>query len=102
MSGTGMRLRVVTIWRANAKLRHGKMNEHDVVRVKETVVVTPITDESPVEIQAGWEGVIVECADTHAPMVEFMKYREEPIIAHIEASNLEAIRPSKRSTSNLR
>ena len=78
------------------------MNEHDVVRVKETVLVTPITDESQVEIQAGREGVIVECADTHAPMVEFTKYREEPIIAHIESANVEVIRPSKRSTSNLR
>ena len=78
------------------------MNELDQVRVRQMVMATPITDESPVEIQAGWEGVIVECADTHAPMVEFMKYREEPIIAHIEAANLEVIRPSKRSTSNLR
>jgi hypothetical protein len=78
------------------------MNELDQVRVRQTVMSTPITDDSPVEIQAGWEGVIVECAETHAPMVEFMKYREEPIIAHIETANLEVIRPSKPSTSNLR
>jgi hypothetical protein len=77
------------------------MIELDEVRVKQTVMATPITDDSPVEIQAGWEGVIVECAETRAPMVEFMKYREEPIIAHIEASNLEVIRPSKPSMSNI-
>jgi hypothetical protein len=76
------------------------MNELDQVRVRQTVTATPITDDSPVEIQAGWEGFIVECAETHAPMVEFMKYREEPIIAHIEATNLEVIRPSKPSTFN--
>jgi hypothetical protein len=78
------------------------MNELDQVRVRQMVTATSITDGLQVEIQAGWEGVIVECAETHAPMVELMKYREEPIIAHIEATNLEVIRPSKRSTANLR
>jgi hypothetical protein len=78
------------------------MNELDAVRVKETVMATNITDGLQVEIQGGWEGVVVQCAETHAPMIEFMKYREEPIIAHIEVFDLEVIRPSKRSTSNLR
>jgi hypothetical protein len=78
------------------------MNELDQVRVRQTVMATNITDGLQIEIRAGWEGVIVECAEIHAPMVEFMKYREEPIIAHVEAANLEVIRPSKRSTSNLR
>jgi hypothetical protein len=65
------------------------MNELDQVRVRQTVTATDITDGLQIEIRGGWEGVIVECAGTHAPMVEFMKYRGEPVIAHIEATNLE-------------
>jgi hypothetical protein len=50
------------------------MNELDVVRVKETVTVTPIIDDLPVEIKAGWEGTIVAGAYTLMPMVEFNDY----------------------------
>jgi hypothetical protein len=35
------------------------MTEHDVVRVKETVMVTPNFEDDPIEIKAGWEGTIV-------------------------------------------
>ena len=69
------------------------MNELDVVRVKETVMATPITDDIPVEIKAGWTGTIGACADTHAPMVEFTEYRDEPIIVNLEATNLVVVRP---------
>jgi hypothetical protein len=71
------------------------MNELDAVRVRQTLMATPTTDYLPVEIKVGWIGTIVECADTHAPMVEFTEYREEPIIVHVEATNLEVVRPSQ-------
>jgi len=32
------------------------MNEHDVVRVKETVMATPDFEDEPIEIEAGWRG----------------------------------------------
>ena len=47
------------------------MNELDVVRVKETVLVTPWFEDNPIEIKAGWEGTIVTQADTDTPCVEF-------------------------------
>jgi hypothetical protein len=71
------------------------MNELDQVRVRETLTATDITDGLQVQIKAGWTGTIVECADTHAPMVEFTEYRQEPIIVHVEATNLEVVGPSR-------
>jgi hypothetical protein len=71
------------------------MNELDAVHVRQTVMARLITGDLQVEISAGWTGTIVECADTRAPMVEFIEYRDEPIIVHVEATNLEVIRPSK-------
>lgn len=77
------------IWeRYNSPLSQFK--ELDEVRVKTAVLVEEIIG-GKVQIQAGWEGTIVECAETHAPMIEFLNYREEPIIAHIETDNLELI-----------
>jgi hypothetical protein len=35
------------------------MNEHDVVRVKATVMATPWFEDDPIEIQSVWEGTIV-------------------------------------------
>jgi hypothetical protein len=35
------------------------MNEHDVVRVRKTVMVTPNFEDDPIEIKAGWRGAIV-------------------------------------------
>jgi hypothetical protein len=64
MSGTGMRLREVTIWRANTELSARPMNDHDVIRVKETVIATPNFEDDPIEIKAGWRGTIVAQADT--------------------------------------
>ena len=49
------------------------MNEHDVVRVKKTVVVTPNFEDDPIEIEAGWRGTIVACADTPTSCVELLK-----------------------------
>ena len=66
------------------------MNELDVVRVKETVMATPIIDDLPIEIIAGRAGTIVACADTYARMVEFIEFRDEPVI--VEATNLEVVR----------
>jgi hypothetical protein len=47
------------------------MNELDVVRVKETVMVTPNFENDPIEIKAGWRGTIVAQADTPTPCIEF-------------------------------
>ena len=73
------------------------MNEHDVVRVKETVMVTPWFEDDPIEIQAGWEGAIIAQADTDTPCIEFNeKYRGQPFVVDLDAANLKvvwAIRP---------
>ena len=73
------------------------MNEHDVVRVKETVMVTPNFENDPIEIKAGWRGTIVAQADTPTPCIEFNEeYRGEPLLVDLDVSNLEvvwAIRP---------
>jgi hypothetical protein len=61
------------------------MNELDVVRVKETVLVTPWDKDDPIEIKAGWEGTIVPC-------VEFNEeYRGEAFLVDLDATNLEVI-----------
>jgi hypothetical protein len=39
------------------------MNELDLVRVKETVAVTPNFEDDPIEIKAGWGGTIIAHAD---------------------------------------
>ena len=73
------------------------MNELDVVRVKETVMVTPNFEDDPVEIKAGWRGTIVAHADKPTPCIEFNEdYRGQPFLADLDAANLEvvwAIRP---------
>jgi hypothetical protein len=45
-------------WDASLR-RFEPMNEHDVVRVKATVMATPWFEDDPIEIQSGWEGTIV-------------------------------------------
>jgi hypothetical protein len=67
------------------------MNEHDVVRVKETVTVTPNFEDDPIEIQAGWEGTIVAHADKPTPCIEFTNYREIPILVDLDVGNLEVV-----------
>jgi hypothetical protein len=73
------------------------MNELDVVRVKETVMVTPNFEDEPIEIKAGWRGTIVAQADKPTPCVEFNeKYRGRFFLMDLDAANLEvvwAIRP---------
>jgi hypothetical protein len=49
------------------------MNEHDVVRVKETVLVTPNFEDIPIEIKAGWRGAIVAQADTPTHVLSLTK-----------------------------
>jgi hypothetical protein len=69
------------------------MNEHDVVRVKETVMAIPWFEYDPVEIQSGWQGAIVALADTPTPCIEFNeKYRGKPFLVHLDATNLEVIK----------
>ena len=67
------------------------MNEHDVVRVKETVTVTPNFEDDPIEIQAGLCGTIVAHADKAIPLIEFTNYREIPILVDLDAGNLEVV-----------
>ena len=79
------------------------MNELDVVRVKETVSATPWFEYDPIEIQSGWEGVIVALADTPTPCIEFNeKYRGEPFLVDLDATNLEVIKliPVSESIQN--
>jgi hypothetical protein len=90
-----MRMRVVSIWRANTKATRRPMNEFDVVRVKNTIRAEEMIYGSEVEIKAGWEGTIVADADTLMPMVEFTEYSDNPILANLEATNLEVIWESR-------
>jgi hypothetical protein len=73
------------------------MNELDVVRVKETVVVMPHFENEPIEIKAGWRGTIIAHADKPTPCIEFNEdYRGKPFLVDLDAANLElvwAIRP---------
>lgn len=70
------------------------MNELDVVRVKETVMVTPNFEDNPIDIKAGWEGTIVAQADTPTPCIEFNEqYRGAPFLVDLDASNLDVVGP---------
>jgi hypothetical protein len=63
------------------------MNEHDVVRVKEPVMVTPNFEGDPIEIKAGLLGTII----AHA-CVEFAEeYRGKPFMVDLDAANLEVV-----------
>jgi hypothetical protein len=68
-----------------------KMNELDVVKVKSAVRVEEMIHGAEVDIKAGLEGTIVADADTLTPMVEFTEYSDNPILALLEATNLEVI-----------
>jgi hypothetical protein len=68
------------------------MNEHDAVRVKETVMVTPCFEDNPIEIKAGWRGTIVAHADKPTPCIEFNEeYWGEPFLADLDAANLAVV-----------
>jgi hypothetical protein len=68
------------------------INEHDVVRVKETVVVTPNFEDDPIEIKAGWRGTIIAHADKTMPCVEFAEeYRGKPFLVDLDVANLELV-----------
>jgi hypothetical protein len=68
------------------------MNELDVVRVRQTVLVAPWFEDDPMEIKAGWRGTIVAQADTDTPCVEFNEeYRGENFLVDLDATNLEVI-----------
>ena len=57
------------------------MNEHDIVRVNETVIATPNFEDTPVEIKAGWRGALIADADKPTPCLEFNEdYRGKPIL----------------------
>ena len=72
------------------------INEHDVVPVKETVMVTPNFEDEPIEIKAGWRGTIVACADTPTPCIEFNEeYRGESFLVDLDVANLEVVWPSR-------
>ena len=72
------------------------MNEHDVVRVKETVMATPNFEDHPIEIKAGWRGPIVAQADTPTPCIEFNEdYRGKPFLVDLDAANLEVVWESR-------
>jgi hypothetical protein len=67
------------------------MQKIDVVRVKETVTVKPWFEDEPIEIKAGWEKTIVSLTAPEDPLagVEFTEYRDIPILADLEVTNLE-------------
>jgi hypothetical protein len=66
------------------------MNEHDVIRVKEAVMVTPDFEDEPVEIKAGWEGTIIAHADKPTPCIWFNEsYRGKPFLVDLNVANLE-------------
>jgi hypothetical protein len=68
------------------------MNEHDVDRVKETVMVTPSFEDHPIEIKAGWRGTIIAHADKPIPLIEFNEeYRGKPFLVDLDAANLEVV-----------
>jgi hypothetical protein len=72
------------------------MNEHDVVRVRETVIATPTFEDAPIEIKAGWRGTIVAHADKPMPCVEFNEeYRGEPFLVDLDVANLEVVWESR-------
>jgi hypothetical protein len=72
------------------------MNEHDVVRVKETVVATPTFENDPVEIKAGWRGTIIAHSDKPIPCIEFNKqYRGQPFLVDLDVTNLEVVWESR-------
>ena len=69
------------------------MQEIDVVRVKKSVTVKPWFEDESIEIKEGWEGTIV-CLTTPEDLVagvEFTQYRDVPILADLEVTNLEVI-----------
>jgi hypothetical protein len=62
------------------------MNELDLVRVKETVAVTPNFEDDPIEIKAGWGGTIIAHADLHLDArIEEAKRRDMWTCSYIEA-----------------
>jgi hypothetical protein len=69
------------------------MNNHDVVRVKQTVMATPDLEDDPIEIQSGWEGTIIAYADKPTPCIWFdnESYRGNPFVADLDAANLEVV-----------
>ena len=72
------------------------MNEHNVVRVKETIMVTPNFEDEAIEIKAGWRGTIIAHADKPTPCVEFNEgYRGEPFLVDLDVANLEAVWESR-------
>jgi hypothetical protein len=72
------------------------MNEHDVVRVKETVLATPNFEDRPIEIKAGWHGTIIAHADKATPCIEFNEqHRAQPFLVDLDAANLEVVWESK-------
>jgi hypothetical protein len=52
-----------------------RVKEYDVVRIKETVLRTPLFGVEPIEIRAGWEGTITDYAETDAPSLEIAAWR---------------------------
>jgi hypothetical protein len=87
-----VRLRDVTIWKANTEPSARPMNEHDVVRVKETVMVTPNFEDHPIEIKAGWKGTIIAHADKPIPLIEFNEeYRGKSFLVDLDVANLEVV-----------
>ena len=82
------------------------MEQYDIVKIKETVFRTPMFDDAPIEIRAGWIGAIIEYAETDAPLLEIGVWRgpeeegyeigpgeirDEPILVHVERTNLEVV-----------
>jgi hypothetical protein len=68
------------------------MNLHDVVEVRATVVVTPVLEDEPIEIKAGWRGTIIAHAEKPTPCIWFNEsYRDKPFLADLDAANLEVV-----------
>jgi hypothetical protein len=64
------------------------MNEHDVVRLKETVIVIPNFEDEAIETKAGWRGTIIAHADKPTPCID---YHEIPVLVDLDAANLEVV-----------
>jgi hypothetical protein len=78
------------------------MKDYDVVRIKDTVLRTPLFGDEPIEIRAGCKGTIIDYAETDAPLLEIDVWRDveegypgviraEPILVHVERTNLEVV-----------
>jgi hypothetical protein len=72
------------------------MNEHDVVRVREIVMVTPTFENAPSKSKRAGVERLSPLPISLCPYVEFNEeYRGEPFLVDLDAANLEVVWESK-------